>query len=161
MQSVLKISFLKMLSAVTLRPATTSDASLFYSVIAETMRSFIISTWGAWDEQRVLREAREDYTFLGARVVLFGGEEAAVLSVSEESAYLEVTQLYLLPPFQLKGIGAELMNAVLQKAREQKKRVRLKVLQVNPAKQFYEKLGFAIYAEDNDFYYMQKEALHE
>ncbi len=42
------------------RQASADDATLFYSVIDQTMRDFMITTWGTWNEDRVRRESYED-----------------------------------------------------------------------------------------------------
>lgn len=44
---------------ITLRPARAADAELFYAVVDRTMRTFVLETWGAWDEARVRRESIE------------------------------------------------------------------------------------------------------
>jgi hypothetical protein len=52
----------------TLRQASVDDAPLFYRVIDQTMREFIVATWGAWDESRVQRESCEDSSSSNAQV---------------------------------------------------------------------------------------------
>jgi hypothetical protein len=101
----------------TLRPVTEYDAPLFYSVIDQTMRAYIMATWGAWDEARVVREASECSRNPDAQVILVDQVEAAA---SRQDS------------------------------------VELRVLRVNPAREFYEKLGFVITKQDNDFLSMHK-----
>ena len=47
------------------------------------------------------------------------------------------------------------MQEILTRAKELEKPVCLRVLRVNPAKQFYEKLGFAVTQEEAEFFYLQ------
>ena len=144
--------------STSLRSANKNDAPLFYNVIAQTMRGFIISTWGAWDEARVQRESREDCLSPEAKVILVKDAEAGVLLVEDKSTHLQVQQIYLLPAYQRCGVGKQLMLAVLAQGRKAVKPVCLRVLRVNPAKQFYEKLGFVVTREETDFFYMQNPA---
>ena len=140
---------------VRLRAANKNDAQLFYKVIKETMRGFIIATWGAWDEPRVQRESSEDCLSPHASVVLVEDAEVGVLWIEETPTHLQVRQIYLLSAYQRCGVGTQLMQEILTRAKELEKPVCLRVLRVNPAKQFYEKLGFAVIQEEAEFFYMQ------
>lgn len=143
---------------VALRPATQADATLFYAVIDKTMRSFIVATWGAWDEARVCRESKDDSASPNARVVQVEGQDVGVLLVEEEPTHLQVRQVYLLPKYQRQGIGSQLVALVVKRSAASAKPVRLSVLRANPARQFYEKLGFEVTNEDNDFFHMERAA---
>jgi hypothetical protein len=50
--------------AFVIRRSTIDDAPLFYDVIDKTMREFIITTWGRWNEDRVRQESIEDIAIL-------------------------------------------------------------------------------------------------
>ena len=78
--------------------------------------------------------------------------------VEEEATHFQVQQVYLLPPFQRKGIGTEVLTRVVQRARAKEVPVRLRVLRVNPARLFYETLGFIVTEADNEFYQMERVA---
>jgi ribosomal protein S18 acetylase RimI-like enzyme len=143
---------------VTLRPATPSDAPLFYAVIDQTMRNLVVATWGAWDEERVSRESLEDSSSPNAQIILVKGQDAGVLAIVEEEAYLDVQQVYLLPAYQRQGVGSELMTLVAKRSSVLQKPVRLRVLRVNPARKFYEKLGFRVTEASTEFFQMERAA---
>jgi GNAT superfamily N-acetyltransferase len=128
----------------TLRPPIPSDASLFYYVIDKTMRSLIIATWGAWDEERVQREATEFAQSTNGQVIHIGDAAAGILVVVRESTQIWLRQLYLLPEYQGKGIGTRLAKDLLMEGTRAKVPIRLRVLALNPALAFYVKLGFDI-----------------
>jgi GNAT superfamily N-acetyltransferase len=140
---------------ITFRQAALTDAPLFYSVIDQTMREFIVATWGAWDEERVHRESLQDSASLNAKVIQREGQDIGVLLVEEEPSHFQVQQVYLLPPFQRQGVGTQLISSLVKHARAVGKPVRLRVLKVNSAKQFYEKLFFVVTDEDNEFFQME------
>jgi len=57
--------------------------------------------------------------------------------------------LYLLPEFQRRGVGAALVCELLDDARRAVLPVALTVIDGNPARGLYERLGFATVASDN------------
>ncbi|QLE55339.1 N-acetyltransferase [Nostoc sp. TCL26-01] len=141
---------------VTLRPATKADAPLFYSVIDQTMREFIIATWGAWNEERVQQESLEDSTSPNAQVIQVGNIPVGVILVEREPTHIQVKQIYLLPEYQRKGIGRYLITGIIAEATNSNLPVRLHVLKVNSAKKFYEKLGFIVTETSDEFYFMAR-----
>jgi ribosomal protein S18 acetylase RimI-like enzyme len=141
---------------ITYRQAVATDAPFFYAVIDQTMREFIVATWGAWNEERVLRESLEDSSSLNAKVVQRKGQDIGVLLVEELPSHFQVQQVYLLPPFQRQGVGTELVSILVKNAVAVGKPVRLRVLKVNSAKQFYEKLSFVVTGEDKEFFQMER-----
>jgi GNAT superfamily N-acetyltransferase len=62
----------------------------------------------------------------------------------------KLQKLYLLPDLQGKGLGRALINAVEEKVLEEGGNVvELNVNRYNPARAFYEHLGFAFYKEED------------
>jgi ribosomal protein S18 acetylase RimI-like enzyme len=141
---------------VTLRPATKADAPLFYRLIDQTMREFIVATWGAWNEERVQRESLENSASPNAQIIQVGNVPVGVLLVEREPTYIQVQQIYLLPEHQRKGIGSFLITGIIAEATHDNLPVRLRVLTVNSAKKFYEKLGFVVTETSHEFYFMER-----
>jgi hypothetical protein len=54
------------------------------------------------------------------------------------------------------GVGTQLLNDKLQRARSQGKSLELKVVKINPAKRRYDKLGFVVVGEDTATYHLKK-----
>jgi GNAT superfamily N-acetyltransferase len=140
---------------VTLRPATKADAPLFYSVIDRTMREFIVATWGAWNEELIQRESLEHSVSPNAQVIQVGNIPVGVFVVEREQTYIYVQEIYLLPDHQRKGIGRYLITSIIAEATHGNLPVRLRVLRVNPAKEFYQKLGFVVTETSQEFYFME------
>jgi GNAT superfamily N-acetyltransferase len=141
---------------LTLRPATSEDSPLFYKVIDLTMREFILATWGRWDEARVQSESQTHSQLPNAQVIQVDGVPAGVLVVSRYSTHIQVEQIYLLPQYQRSGIGSNLMNSIITKAAGLNIPIRLRVMAVNPAKKFYEYLGFVVIETTPEFFVMEK-----
>jgi ribosomal protein S18 acetylase RimI-like enzyme len=139
-----------------LRQASADDAPLFYSVIDRTMREFIITTWGAWNEDRVQREAYEDSRSPNAQVVEVDASPVGVFVVEKCPTHIQLEQIYLLPEYQRMGIGKALLNILISEAAQLEIPVRLRVMAVNPAKSFYERLGFVVTEVTSEFFSMEK-----
>jgi GNAT superfamily N-acetyltransferase len=137
-----------------LRPPIPSDASLFRRVIDKTMRGLIIATWGAWDEERVQREAIEFTQSTNGKVIQIGDTAAGILVVDREPGQIWLRQIYLLPEHQGKGIGRRLVMNLLAEGGSANVPIRLRVLALNPALVFYVKLGFVTTETEPDLVYM-------
>lgn len=140
----------------TLRPANSDDAPLFYSVIDLTMREFILTTWGRWDEVRVQTESHLHSKSPNSQVIEVDNIPVGVLRVARFSTYIELEQIYLLPKYQRLGIGSALINQLIAEADRSSIPIRLWVMAINPAKRFYERLGFIVTEEIPDFFLMEK-----
>jgi ribosomal protein S18 acetylase RimI-like enzyme len=147
---------MKLPAAFTLRQATIDDAPLFYAVIDRTMREFIIATWGRWNEARVRQEAREDSSSPNAKVIVVGDIAVGVFFVERHSTHIQLEQIYLLPEYQRMGIGTALINSLIREAKLNELPICLRVMAVNPAKKFYERLGFVVTEATLEFFIMQK-----
>jgi GNAT superfamily N-acetyltransferase len=141
--------------AFTLRPSTVEDAPLFYRLIDQTMRGFIVETWGRWDEERVRRETAIDSALPGAQVVQVGDVAAGVWVVERSASYIQLEQIYLLPEYQNLGIGTALLKQLTGESDRTHIPVRLRVIAVNPAKRFYEGLGFVVTETKPEFFWME------
>ena len=144
---------MKATSTFTLRPSSIDDAPIFYSVIDLTMREFIIATWGAWNETRVRQEALEHSSSPHRQIIQVGDVAAGIFSVERYPTHIQLQQIYLLPEYQRLGIGSELISRLIIEGSQLQIPVRLHVMAVNPAKQFYEQLGFVVTAAAPEFFY--------
>ena len=108
------------------------------------MRAFVEQTWGKWNEDRVRQESFEGCTSPNGRVVQLGGIDIGVVSVSRRPSHIQLERIYLLPEFQKLGVGSSLVRSFIMHAKSNGLPLRLSVLVVNPAKEFYAKLGFVV-----------------
>ncbi len=140
----------------TLRQASSEDAPIFYRVIDQTMREFIVTTWGVWNEARVQRESDEKSRDPNARIIQVANISAGVFVVERCPTHIQLEQIYLLPEYQRRGIGTALLNNLIVEASQLKIPVRLHVMAVNPAKNFYKRLGFFVTEATPEFFFMEK-----
>ena len=119
------------------------------------MRGLIVATWGAWDEERVQREAVEFAQSPSGQVIQIGDSSVGVLVVDRESTQIWLRQIYLLPENQRKGVGTRLVNDLLVEGARANVPIRLRVLALNPALAFYVRLGFVVTETAPDLVYME------
>lgn len=109
----------------------------------EALGPYVEEIWG-WrdDEQRRIQQA----WFLSTRVDVIEAEGAPVgcLAVAEHDDHVFVDRIALLPSWQGLGIGTRLMRQVIDDAERRDLPVRLSVLDNNPARRLYERLGFRV-----------------
>jgi ribosomal protein S18 acetylase RimI-like enzyme len=139
-----------------IRQSNAEDATLFYRVIEQTMREFIIATWGRWNESRVLQESHEDSISPNAQVIQIGDVAVGVFLVERFATHIQLEQIYLLPEYQRLGIGSALIKSLIAESSQSQLPIRLRVMVINPAKKFYEKIGFLVTEVTSEFFLMEK-----
>ena len=138
-----------------LRKSNSTDAEFVYHTIKVTMRDYAIQTWGAWLDKESKQAAIEDTAKGKIQIICIGEEQAGTLEVEEVGSVLVINQLYLLPKFQNNGVGTQILRDLKEKARKMSVPIKLSVLLVNPAQQFYKRNGFTVHSETAERVYMR------
>ena len=133
--------------------------TLTYEITKDAMRGYVEQTWGTWDEAEQIEKHRQNYRPASHKIVLIEDKAAGLVAVETEPEYLWLVKLYLLSEHRGKGIGTELLRQVLDQAKQARKRVRLRVLRVNPkAQALYLRHGFEIVEETEERLFMHTPA---
>lgn len=130
-----------------LRHADEADRDFLFDVYAQTMRGHVEWAWG-WDEAVQRRNLTAALPLRDWRIVSTGARPAGVLHVQERPHTHHIHLLLLLPEFQRRGVGTQLLRDEIERARVQTKGLTLQVIKSNPARRLYDRLGFTVYAED-------------
>ena len=125
---------------VTLRPATIEDADLVLRVTEACMRRYAEQTWGRWDEDRT----RQSFVPATHEIIQYREQDIGCIERTSALQHVSLNKLYILPAYQNCGIGTHLMRQLMDDARSAKKSIQLTVLLVNPARRFYQRLGFVV-----------------
>lgn len=119
------------------------------------MRRYAEDTFGPWDEdwQRNYYQAHFD---LGAmQVIQYNGWDVGMLWIQERAEEIYLAGLEILPQFQRRGIGTEVVRGLIERGRREGKPVALQVLKVNrEARDLYQRLGFGVTGENDTHYIM-------
>ena len=110
---------------------------------------------GTWEEEPRRREAADDSVNPGASVIVVGEVDAGILIVERLPNEVRLLMLCLLPSYQGRGIGCSIVSALQEEAAARRVPLRLDVLKVNPARRFYECLGFDVEDESEYFFHMR------
>ena len=139
----------------TLRTSNFADADFAYETVKTTMRDFAIQTWGSWHDQESKNAAVQDTKLGKIQIIYVGIEKAGTLQYETSDTEIFVSQIYLLPPFQKRGIGGEIISKLQRQSRESNRPIKLSVLRVNSATDFYLKKGFFIENETEERVFMR------
>jgi ribosomal protein S18 acetylase RimI-like enzyme len=138
-----------------LRPAGESDRDLLWRIQSTSLRPPVEATWG-WDESFQRRYFEEHYGTVPVQIVQVDGRDAGMLSYQVRPDHVFLRTVALLPEYHGKGIGTELIRAVMAEAAGLGVPVRLQVLKPNRARALYERLGFRTYAETGTHFQMSE-----
>lgn len=114
---------------------------------------------GRYDERRVRERFRGEFNPTYTQVIEVDGAFAGCVALrpAEESGggvdWLE--HFYLAPALQGRGIGTEILTALLA---DSPRPTRLNVLQGSPARRLYERHGFTLESEDPVDVYLRRPA---
>lgn len=126
--------------AISLRPASPDDAEFVFRVTEATMRVYAEATWDHWDHKRTMAS----FSPATHRIVRCDDTDIGCLEWIEEPGEFRLSKLFILPAYQNRGIGGEILSRLIDQARITHKPVHLSVLTVNPAKSFYVRHGFYV-----------------
>jgi GNAT superfamily N-acetyltransferase len=122
---------------ISLRPATSGDAEFALHVTEACMRVYAEQTYGIWI-------GRPDLDLAFDEIIRLTGRDIGLIGVERRPDHWFLDKLYLLPAYQNQGIGSWLLQRLMREARSAATPVRLTVLEVNPARRFYERHGFVL-----------------
>ncbi|WP_231383662.1 GNAT family N-acetyltransferase [Methylobacter luteus] len=102
------------------------------------MQDLFCKHWGGW----VPAEFRKGFAVENISMVIIAGKRAGYLSVIKEPLSIYIDNIQLSPAWQGQGIGASLLNRLLDT--HSRVSIRLTTFEDNPAKRLYERMGFVV-----------------
>jgi GNAT superfamily N-acetyltransferase len=92
---------------------------------------------------------RERWDVAEVEIITSDGADVGWLQKSIQDAALYLEQIFIDAAFQRRGIGTEIINRLIEKAKQDGRPVTLGVVKTNPAGRLYERLGFRVSHEDD------------
>ena len=126
---------------VSLRPATENDYDFLWWLHGATMRDYVDAIWG-WDEAVQRQYFQERFDPARIEIAECAGEAVGYISVERREASIFLGAIEIAPEYQGRGIGTGLIRDLQGEAERQCLPLNLQVLQGNPARRLYERLGF-------------------
>lgn len=137
-----------------LREASRDDADFLYQLHRTAMQTYVVQTWGQWDEGWQSQYFSEHFNPNACQIVVADKMDIGVISLIRRATDMFLSHVELLPAYQRQGIGTQLILALATEARQKRIPIVLQVLKVNPARRLYERLGFSITGETTTHYLM-------
>ena len=109
----------------------------------------------AWDEAEQRAVFASQWKREEVKIISVEGEEAGWLQVAELPTEIRLQKFFVAPRWQRSGIGSEVLRSLLAGWRPTGRKIVLRVLKNNPARRFYERLGFSVIAETGIVYRMR------
>ncbi|QYM77920.1 GNAT family N-acetyltransferase [Horticoccus luteus] len=141
--------------AFSLRPAIEADYPWLWQLKRDTMRGYVENTWGSWDE--VAQEAffRRNFSPATVNVITTGHHDVGLLELVHRPHEIFLANIQIAPAHQSRGLGAAVVRTVQDEAAACGLPLCLQVLKVNPARRFYERLGFTVTSETLSHWFME------
>jgi ribosomal protein S18 acetylase RimI-like enzyme len=135
------------------RDASAADFAFLQRLHRAGMKSHVAQIWG-WDEEAQERLLRERFDPKLLSVIRCGGEDVGILQVTRSPGAIRLEQILIDPTHQRRGIGTAILGALVAEAAAGGASLSLSVLEPNPAKALYERVGFVVVGTDDIRYEM-------
>lgn len=143
------MKLVKLATPLSSRLATMDDAFFIFALTKQCMAQHALTAWGEFNETEVRAECSTFVKAGAAQIICWQGRPIGVFTVRCFNQRYVIEQLYLLPDFQRRGIGREIMQAFLA-GLSHGHEVELDVFNSNGARKFYQQLGFKIKSQYPD-----------
>jgi ribosomal protein S18 acetylase RimI-like enzyme len=139
------------LKAVELRAAAPADYDFARRVHHAGMRWIGERLFG-WDDAAQDAKLERQYAASEVRIIVAHGQDVGYLQAAEEPDSVFLKELHIAAAFQNRGTGSAVLRLLLAEAAG--KPMTVGVVKINPARAFYERLGFRLVREDDFKFYM-------
>jgi ribosomal protein S18 acetylase RimI-like enzyme len=129
---------------ITFHSATVEDFPYVYALCEKTMRSYVEEDLGDCFE-KVARPTIENLLKRGLFSKLYAHQAlVGAVAYERQDAHIQLEELYVEPSRQNQGLGTKVMRHLLGQSKSLSLPIHLHVLLSNPARVFYERLGFTV-----------------
>jgi ribosomal protein S18 acetylase RimI-like enzyme len=125
-------------------PVVEADRAFFIDVHHRAYRNTIEEMFG-WDEALQDQRAAMAFDRGGMYNVIHDKAKVGVVGWEDHAGYVWLKEVFILPEYQNRGFGSEILRISINKANDARKDIRLQTLKANlRAKAFYERHGFTV-----------------
>jgi GNAT superfamily N-acetyltransferase len=141
---------------ITFRPAQDGDHEFCFLVTEYAMRSYVEQAFGHWDEERQRERHAHEFASRRPDIVSCSGVDVGIWLVLRKPTRLVLSKIYLLPEFQRRGIGSNLLDRLIRESERARLPIHLRLLKVNPVLSLYERKGFSVVRLEDPYVYMER-----
>lgn len=132
------------------RPIEDDDFDFLWRLHNAALKEYVSQTW-RWDENWQRKNFAEEFSKNNGKIIVFENQDAGFFWFKEKPLENLLVSIRLLPEFQNKGIGTQIIKNAIKNSGQP---TGLQVLKVNPARRLYERLGFQIVGETETHFVM-------
>jgi len=143
---------------IELLPATGDDLEFAWSLYRDLMKPLTEEVM-SWDDQSQRAVVKQSLAHQGTSIITIDDANAGWLQVDDTSSGIHLGQIYILPALQNRGVGSAILKRLCDQARREDKAVFLEVMKNNPARAFYEALGFRVTGQSKYKFEMRWQAM--
>ena len=141
---------------LTLRPSSAADAEFIYALNELTLRPHVEAMSRKWAGAKMRDKCANDAVDPNTRIVSFEGIDCGVYTLEIKFDEIFLHSMLLEPGSQRRGIGRHLLQQALEEAETRRLPIRLFVMRANPAKGYYERFGFRVFDEAEQYFAMER-----
>jgi ribosomal protein S18 acetylase RimI-like enzyme len=151
--------------SVSLRPVTPADREFLVAVYGGTRAQELAQVdWEEgqkeafvrWQFERQEEEYKQRYPDARYDVILVDGVPAGRIWVGIDDKQIRLLDIAIIPQFQNRGVGTQLLRQLMSEATQTKKALRHMVFVLNDnAHRFYERLGFVVIEDLGGYKHME------
>ena len=134
--------------AFELRPSASSDIGFCWPIYRDSMKPLTeeISQWNETAQQKIVEQA---VSHAGTSIMRAEKADVGWLQVEETKNVVMLRQIFVLPAMRNRGLGTSFLNWMKERADRKRKDLTLDVMNNNPARHLYDRLGFKIVTTAN------------
>ena len=140
---------------INLRFVTPDDKEFCRQAHYLAYHDVIVRQFGQWNQLLQDSFFEKNWISLKLQIIEVDGRNKGCFSREIHDGGVTINDIELLPQFQKRGIGTQLLKQELDEARQLKLPVRLQVLQKNFACDLYKRLGFIVIGKTETHYLME------
>jgi ribosomal protein S18 acetylase RimI-like enzyme len=125
-----------------LRAAKSEDRAFLHELNRLAYEDVVTRQFGVWDDRAQRQRFDSKLQRAAFRIVELAGQPIAAVWSSEHDDHVFLHELLVLPEFQNRGLGSEILRRELARAEAVRKPMRLHTLVLNRAQEFYKRHGF-------------------
>ncbi len=138
-----------------LQTSESSDYEFLKNVHHQTLKEHVFKIWG-WNELEQDKFFSDDFETGQLQLIKFLGKPVGYLQLNQSPSEIYIVNVLILPEFQNQGLGSQIINDLILKAKNAGQSLKLGVFKVNTrAKNLYVSLGFKTYEETETHYLMR------
>jgi ribosomal protein S18 acetylase RimI-like enzyme len=130
----------------TLRESKEDDFEFAFQLNKANMQKYVQMLRG-WDDEAEREDMRRHFRSGSDQIIIVDGKDVGRLAVGRYPNRIELRHIEILSAYQGRGVGTAIIRDILEEARRMNLPVTLMVLNVNPARRLYERMGFRIVEE--------------